>query len=150
MPQRSLDSILEALHSLCPLVDEANVITRQVLREDDVRFELRALTNLFDAQKETPILVVCVLTAPRGVSSPRNNVASWALPSYKDTAIESTRKKRDPMARARSLSDQMKVGTGDFLSHAWPIEKFMSRLAEISQVSIICCSTYFVLFFVLH
>jgi len=52
-PQNTVEELIRSLQAACPLVEEANLITREVFGSSELKFQLQVLTNLFDDQKNS-------------------------------------------------------------------------------------------------
>jgi len=101
-------NLLDALHRVCPLIDEANLITQEVFGERITHFQLHALTNIFDFTRDVPELVVCVL---------------------KHATKQST-----PMAAELGLDGHMTIGGTEPLQYVWSLEKFLCRLRAMREI----------------
>jgi len=60
-PESVVQAFLQSLHKVCPLVDEANVITKDIWSRSGVFFRLQVLMDLFDLGNYKPEIVICVL-----------------------------------------------------------------------------------------
>lgn len=124
-PESTVQELLRSLHCVCPLVDEANLLTKEVFGEDKLRFALDVLTDLFDFERDVPRLVICVLSLHRGQppAAGRERRRSSLVPSAKFTMVQSM-----------GLRQHMMMGEQDPLLYVWSLEKFLRRLNAMRDV----------------
>lgn len=117
-----LQAFLRALHCLCPLIDEANLITQDIFGSAGVRFQLHSLTNIFKLAREGPELVVCVLQG----GQPRTYPGQCSGQLLQES--------RNPLVSSMGLDHHMTIGGRDPLLYVWSLEKFLYRLNEIREI----------------
>lgn len=128
-----VDDLLKSLRAVCPLVDEANLITQHVLGRSRLRFQLQVLTDLFHFEEGgLPELVICVreetptLQVHDGTASVPVPGAAAALPRGSAFLLV-------PQAR-QSLTSAMSLQFGQALLYVWTLEKFLQRLDEMRDI----------------
>jgi hypothetical protein len=127
-PEDEVRAFLSAMHLVCPLVDEANLITREVFGESGVCFRLQALTDVFNYSKDVPEFVVCVLRhQPSALAKFRSCVEAVIEQRRRGLATGA----RYPMAHALGLDKHMTIGGQEPLLYVWSLEKFLARLNVI-------------------
>eukprot|EP00927_Polykrikos_kofoidii_P034757 TRINITY_DN29411_c0_g2_i1.p1 TRINITY_DN29411_c0_g2~~TRINITY_DN29411_c0_g2_i1.p1 ORF type:complete len:1424 (+),score=184.70 TRINITY_DN29411_c0_g2_i1:502-4272(+) len=134
LDEYSVEIFLQAVQRICPLIDEANTITREVLSSDIV-LELLALTYFMDLSRNVPELVVCV-TQSYSLKR-KNSSASSFLRSFgrRATMEISVGKQKHPMVHDLGVAEQMKFNGGpDSLLYVWSMEKFLVRLKEMREL----------------
>eukprot|EP00930_Biecheleria_cincta_P015389 TRINITY_DN12862_c0_g2_i3.p1 TRINITY_DN12862_c0_g2~~TRINITY_DN12862_c0_g2_i3.p1 ORF type:complete len:910 (-),score=159.23 TRINITY_DN12862_c0_g2_i3:68-2797(-) len=147
VPKRAFQAFVRALHRICPLVDEANVITRQVRKDEGLRFELQVLTEFFDFEHAEPRLVVCLIWTPSQSSGSSIRVLRQSSGNLNDISSPAGRRRArsgsigffteswTPLVQNMGLEEQMTVGTaGDLLVNVWTLEKFLGRLSRIREL----------------
>jgi len=151
-PESTVASFLKALHCICPLIDEANLITREVFGGEEMRFQLYTLADPFSLLRcDVPEFAVCLLQRPRGRC--RSNLSEllhaskliqgFDLPASEHRGIDENEachedsdvpgKARHPLVHALGLGDHMMVD-GQELLYVWSLEKFLRRLNEIREI----------------
>lgn len=136
-PRAVVEALEGALHSVCPLLDEVNVITSEVWGDDCPRFQLHALTDMFNFASDEPELVVCVLQSPKPPDNFRcrkrcsDNVELEDVIQKEDNLTMDLAK--HPMADALGLAHHMKI-RGDDVLFVWSLEKFLWRLSSMREV----------------
>jgi len=144
VPESTVKSFLKVLHGICPLIDEANLITREVHGNDELHFELYTLANPFNFENQTPEFAVCVLSKAKSLS--RCKHAAQPVVHERRSDLEGHGrlycphdndrvggKVKHPLLHALGLSEHMTVG-GDELLYIWSLEKFLGRLNEIREI----------------
>jgi hypothetical protein len=124
-----------ALHRVCPSIDEANLITKEVLGDCGLRYELHALTNVFKFSRDVPELVVCLLqVSKRSESDDTALVEVAALESAAPAASQFLGEARHPLVQEMGLSEHMTIGNDSTLIYVWSLEKFLGRLNAIREI----------------
>lgn len=149
----SFSNFVSALHRICPLVDEANVITNEVRPRDGLSFRVTALTDLIHFAQNKPDLAICVFWDPETVdmSSPsaKKMVDTIMAERTKDMMTNTHTIRRAsgtrrysrristlaPLSAELGLGDMMHAtGSDAFLLYIWPVERFLTRLQRIRVV----------------
>jgi hypothetical protein len=135
----SVRTFQAALHRICPSIDEANLITQEVLGDCGLRFELHALTNVFKFSRDVPELVVCLLQASEQAKSYdtvlREEVDSGtALGTLSLDASQFLGEAQYPLVNEMGLSEHMTIGNDSTLMYVWSLEKFLGRLKAIRDI----------------
>jgi len=55
------ETFLSDMHRICPLIDEANLITKDIWGAGGFSFQLHVLTDCFNYEDDVPELVICVM-----------------------------------------------------------------------------------------
>jgi len=140
-PPEIVNDLLHGLNMLCPLVDEANLITEEVFgKSNTLFFRLHVLTNLFDLNNDKPDLVVCVLQDLRALA--RFHEEAEECPSSprtltrRNTRLLTPGKEKHPEVHALGLSSHMMIGSGEqsSLLYVWSLEKFLRRLKAMRDI----------------
>jgi hypothetical protein len=139
----AVEGFVTSLHRICPLIDEANLITSEVCVDDGIRFELRALTNVFDFRRNVPEFVVCLTQTlcPSATSKRRSrtvlhdtrNGSPGSIANDSDTS-HLLGKDLHPLVHAMGLSEQMMMDGSSRLLYVWSLEKFLWRLNAIREI----------------
>lgn len=109
-PKAAVQQFLDTVHRICPLVDEANLMTQEMREADQIAFRLQVLTNPFDLAHDVPEVVVCVL--------------------HKATVRQ---KLRSAVKRILGVGFNMTHDGVDLL-YTWSLEKFLQRLELIRDL----------------
>lgn len=144
-------SFLSALHHVHPLVEEANVITREVFGNSDLHLEIHTLTDVLDFQNDAPEIVICCLEKPSPLSRFQqtvNTVQQCLRDPNAPTSSQDLADKRwmlgrakHPLAHAMGLDEHMTIrGHGHLLS-IFSLEDFLQRLSEIRDLYQDACET---------
>lgn len=163
-PDGCVEPLVKALHCVCPLIDEANVITREVLEVGgSVRFELQTLTDLFDFESDTPDLAVCIIKDSVCSSDQRRTRGGSRLIQSGRLSTQPTTRRNSvfsnlvsqnrascsggagsaagrgsvfaPLAQDLGIEEHMRVGKdNNKLKYVWSLEKFLGRLAAFREV----------------
>jgi len=144
-------SFLSALHHVHPLVEEANVITREVFGNSDLHLEIHTLTDVLDFQNDAPEIVICCLEKPSPLSRFQqtvNTVQQCLRDPNAPTSSQDLSDKRwmlgrakHPLAHAMGLDEHMTIrGHGHLLS-IFSLEDFLQRLSEIRDLYQDACET---------
>jgi len=154
-PEGTVNELLNGLNMLCPLIDEANLITKEVFGKlNTLLFRLHVLRSLFDISNDKPDLVVCVLqdlTALAKLQSSREfgpDCSAAGSVAGDDVALsprsltrKNTRhlipgKEKHPEVHALGLSSHMLIGQDEQCSllYVWSLEKFLQRLREMRDI----------------
>eukprot|EP00929_Paragymnodinium_shiwhaense_P049386 TRINITY_DN24911_c0_g1_i4.p1 TRINITY_DN24911_c0_g1~~TRINITY_DN24911_c0_g1_i4.p1 ORF type:complete len:1139 (+),score=180.91 TRINITY_DN24911_c0_g1_i4:96-3512(+) len=132
--QAAVQTFVRSLHRICPMLDEANLITKEIRLHPSIRFELHALVDLFDFEHDKPELVVCVLWVPTGLDRLKSGVRTILQQAKSQQGALAETKPlighaRTPLAHKLDLDEHMTVGQKNAaLLYVWSIEKFLSRL----------------------
>eukprot|EP00927_Polykrikos_kofoidii_P084273 TRINITY_DN8834_c0_g1_i1.p1 TRINITY_DN8834_c0_g1~~TRINITY_DN8834_c0_g1_i1.p1 ORF type:complete len:1456 (-),score=214.57 TRINITY_DN8834_c0_g1_i1:122-3880(-) len=139
-----VEELLKTFRYICPLVDEANTLTKEVFSDQKLRFELHVLTDLFTNEDARPKLVVGVLQnsavgwwgASAGLSScnatPTNNTPQGALRGRANS--DCRRNSFVSGAAPLGILDNMLGRQGDQMLYVWTLDKFLRRLDEMRDV----------------
>lgn len=147
----TVKSFLSALHHVHPLVEEANVITREVFGNAELHLEIHTLTDVLDFQNDAPEIVICCLEKPSPLSRFQQTVNTVqqclrdpnAPTSSQDLADKRWMlgKAKHPLAHAMGLDEHMSIrGHGHLLS-IFSLEDFLQRLSEIRDIYQEACET---------
>eukprot|EP00913_Durusdinium_trenchii_P020388 g19152.t1 len=155
----TVKSFLSALHHVHPLVEEANVITREVFGNAELhlerskRFSFRANKGSRNRKetKDAPEIVICCLEKPSPLSRFQQTVNTVqqclrdpnAPTSSQDLADKRWMlgKAKHPLAHAMGLDEHMSIrGHGHLLS-IFSLEDFLQRLSEIRDIYQEACET---------
>mmetsp|Transcript_62760 Transcript_62760/g.149753 ORF Transcript_62760/g.149753 Transcript_62760/m.149753 type:complete len:1223 (-) Transcript_62760:19-3687(-) len=160
LPKASVEKFMVAVQKMQPLVDEANVITKEIWGSEWLRFELHVLSNFLSmgGAELVPELVVCVLQKFSPISRLRSTVNSVksllrnqkaaedeggtgsqsSLNGYSMARKMSMRsligKERNPLTFEMGVDEHMKIDGRTHLLYVWSLEKFLSRLHEIRDL----------------
>eukprot|EP00929_Paragymnodinium_shiwhaense_P056195 TRINITY_DN28128_c1_g2_i3.p1 TRINITY_DN28128_c1_g2~~TRINITY_DN28128_c1_g2_i3.p1 ORF type:complete len:1158 (-),score=237.26 TRINITY_DN28128_c1_g2_i3:854-4327(-) len=140
VPECFVQELLQDFHAACPLIAEANMITKEVFADNPssgrVRFALQMLTDSFAAADHArPKLVICVLqeelpvdgTMRMSSKSTVNTVnSSQAQPGRCSVTYSSS------LTRPRTSSVMME--SLDPVRYVWTMEKFVRRLSEMREI----------------
>ncbi|CAJ1403351.1 unnamed protein product [Effrenium voratum] len=140
----TVKNFLSALHHIHPLVEEANVITREVFGNADLHLEIHTLTDVLDFQNDAPEIVICCLEKPSPLSRFQQTVNTVQQCLRSPTAPTSSQDLADkrwmlgcakhPLAHAMGLDEHMTIqGHGHLLS-IFSLEDFLQRLSEIRDL----------------
>jgi len=142
---------LSALHRVHPLVEEANVITREVFGNADLHLEIQTLTDVLDFNSDSPEIVICCLEKPSPLARFQQTVSTVQQCLRNPAAPTSSQDLADkrwmlgcakhPLAHAMGLDEHMTIrGHGHLLS-IWSLEEFLQRLSEIRDLYQEACET---------
>eukprot|EP00439_Symbiodinium_sp_Y106_P003059 s7852_g1.t1 len=139
---------LSALHRVHPLVEEANVITREVFGNADLHLEIQTLTDVLDFNSDSPEIVICCLEKPSPLARFQQTVQQCLRNPAAPTSSQDLADKRwmlgcakHPLAHAMGLDEHMTIrGHGHLLS-IWSLEEFLQRLSEIRDLYQEACET---------
>eukprot|EP00929_Paragymnodinium_shiwhaense_P101529 TRINITY_DN6468_c0_g2_i1.p1 TRINITY_DN6468_c0_g2~~TRINITY_DN6468_c0_g2_i1.p1 ORF type:complete len:1394 (+),score=321.56 TRINITY_DN6468_c0_g2_i1:226-4407(+) len=123
--------LLEAVKAVSPLVDEANLITREVFGCAELHFGIHALNDMFGVGNDVPDIVICVLKS----SSCGNSTPSKSPSRSRNSTLRGDimPRRRTTMVSALGLRGHMMVGQ-DSLLYVWSLEKFLKRLVVMREV----------------
>eukprot|EP00747_Dinoflagellata_sp_TGD_P220102 gnl/TRDRNA2_/TRDRNA2_92112_c0_seq1.p1 gnl/TRDRNA2_/TRDRNA2_92112_c0~~gnl/TRDRNA2_/TRDRNA2_92112_c0_seq1.p1 ORF type:complete len:1123 (+),score=192.17 gnl/TRDRNA2_/TRDRNA2_92112_c0_seq1:62-3370(+) len=122
VPEATVQAFLRDLHRICPLIDEANLITKEVFGDEGLSFELHALTDVFDFENDVPELVVCVVQDPMTMQATARKSIAMSRPRQSLALVAEM-----------GLSDHMTLGGQEALLYVWTLEKFLRRLEAIRE-----------------
>lgn len=98
VPESTVKAFIRALHIVCPLVEEADLITREVFGEQNVlRIGVHILTNFLDYDNDTPELCVCVM---RMEQKALNKFMGGVFSIIQEQKEQKEQKKQGPEAQA--------------------------------------------------
>lgn len=113
-PEGAVQSLLGALRRLCPLIDEANLITAEVFGEGCVSFRLQALTDVLRFERDIPALVVCVVqgSGTAAATATTAAAAAAAMPPLDRLPVHERRPARGfaPLGGGGSIAGSSPVG----------------------------------------
>jgi len=131
----TVQSFLSALHRNSPLIDEANLITKEVFGADALHFELQALTNVFNFSQDVPELVVCLLEK---VAASTPTITHERRQSCEATSDESDTHHSPSTMQHRlhraALNEPRQIGDNSALLYVWSLDKFLWRLNAIREI----------------
>jgi len=143
-PEDTVKSFVKSLQTICPLIDEANLITREIHRNSWLSFQSHVLTEMMDFEHDKPELVVCVLWDPLVVDRFLPTAGRWGKLRASGVAKQSSCRKarllheggdRTPQCRKLSLEAHMSLpGCGKAVLYVWSLEKFLKCLVKIREV----------------
>lgn len=135
-----VQAFLQALHHIHPLVEEANLITKELLGTSGLALEIHALSNVLDFANDVPELVICVLEQlgplarfQQTVKTVQQHLRIAAAKDRGDSVCMQACAKH-PLARAMGLEEHMNVAGHGQLLFIWSLEDFLRRLSEIRDV----------------
>jgi len=135
-----VQSFLQALHHIRPLVDEANLITKELLGTGGLALEIHALSNVLDFAHDVPELVICVLEQlgplarfQETVKTVQHHLRTTAAKNRGDL-VRMQACAKHPLARAMGLEEHMNIAGHGQLLCIWPLEDFLRRLSGIRDV----------------
>jgi len=132
--KEKVQAFLRALHVVCPLVDEANLITGEVMPLEGIHMELHALTDVFKFSSDFPELIVVVLQDPQRGRSALSDVEDASTSSSPVASPQPSAREANPLVYALGLQAHMKIGGEDNLLYVWSLEKFLWRLSGMRDV----------------
>jgi len=142
---------LSALHHVHPLVEEANVITREVFGNADLHLEIQTLTDVLDFNNDSPEIVICCLEKPSPLARFQQTVSTVQQCLRNPTAPTSSQDLADkrwmlgcakhPLAHAMGLDEHMTIRGHGHLLCIWSLEEFLQRLSEIRDLYQEACET---------
>eukprot|EP00929_Paragymnodinium_shiwhaense_P031042 TRINITY_DN1747_c0_g1_i1.p1 TRINITY_DN1747_c0_g1~~TRINITY_DN1747_c0_g1_i1.p1 ORF type:complete len:1661 (+),score=344.44 TRINITY_DN1747_c0_g1_i1:135-5117(+) len=158
--EETVKDVLRALHCLCPLIDEANLITKAFFGNNSTIFKLHVLSDVFDFEHDRPALVVCMLQnrskASQGGQGAMIDGSSRYDRSRADSLVADDERPpssptrsprgrygiepdfgtaRHPLTTAMGLDAHMCLGrTRSPMLYVWSIEKFLFRLQEFREI----------------
>eukprot|EP00931_Biecheleriopsis_adriatica_P087488 TRINITY_DN61951_c0_g1_i1.p1 TRINITY_DN61951_c0_g1~~TRINITY_DN61951_c0_g1_i1.p1 ORF type:complete len:1525 (-),score=322.06 TRINITY_DN61951_c0_g1_i1:23-4537(-) len=138
----AVQAFLGAVRHINPLVEEANLITKELLGNNDLRLEMQALTNVSDYANDLPEIVVCVLENPgptRRFQQTVKTVQRCLLqqPAARGSEHDTSQRlgaAKHPLAHALGLGEHMSIAGHGQLLCVWSLEEFLRRLSEIRDM----------------
>jgi len=141
-----VQNFMQDLQCICPLVDEANQLTKEVWGErSTIVFKLHCLTNIFGTEEDSvPELAVCVCQEIEKLKTLKDTKDTDTMGSNSSLPKVSRRgQKRDtqkllgnmrhPEVVALGLGSHMKIGSQSLL-YLWSLEKFLRRLNAFRDI----------------
>lgn len=142
VPHSDIRKFAGDLQKMRSFVEEANLLTRQVLPDYGVAFKLHLLASFSDCRHDLPRLVVCVVMGG-GVSSRAGSMkldesgCTGGVPQPRSQRHKTTNivpKPRISLVRDHGLGSHMLTDDFEHLLYIWSLEKFLQRLGEMRDV----------------